>query len=254
MVHDGCHRVALSVAQFTEQRFNETTTLGGEAGQTGLDAIAPSLVRCQVHQVGLTEVAIVLGLLLHAKRGGLAAVFIPVASLLANLAAVFEYFDLTKGLVLNGALETAQRVQVLDFAPCAKGGVGLANRHVGVNAKRSLFHASIRRTNRNQNRAQFSDVVARLLRGTNVGTRNNLHERNTRSVVVHEGTVRSMDATRRPEVGRLAGVFFHMGPLDGDAESVGQRQVAVGVYRYVVLTYLVVLGHVGVEVVLAVKS
>ena len=56
------------------------------------------------------------------------------------------------------------------------------------------------------------------------------------------------------DVGRLAGVLLDVGPLDADADPVGQVEPAVDVERDVVLADLVRLRHVRVEVVLAVED
>ena len=55
------------------------------------------------------------------------------------------------------------------------------------------------------------------------------------------------------DVGGLAGVLLEVGPLDADPVAVGQVEPAVDVERLVVLADLVRLGHVGIEVVLAVE-
>ena len=55
------------------------------------------------------------------------------------------------------------------------------------------------------------------------------------------------------DVGDFAGVLL-VGPLDADAGPVGQVEPAVDVEGYVVLADLVRLGHVRVEVVLAMED
>ena len=59
---------------------------------------------------------------------------------------------------------------------------------------------------------------------------------------------------RPAEVRGLARVLFEVGSLDADPGAVGQVEEALGVDRLVVLADLVVLGHVGIEVVLAVEA
>src|SRR3954447_8790423 len=55
------------------------------------------------------------------------------------------------------------------------------------------------------------------------------------------------------EVGALASVLFHVGAFDPDLRSIGQSEEAIDVQGLVVLTDLIRLGHVGIEVVLAVE-
>ena len=62
-----------------------------------------------------------------------------------------------------------------------------------------------------------------------------------------------MDATAASDVGGLAGVLLHVGPLDTDAFARRQLQPTVDIDRLVVLRDLIVLGHVGIEVVLAME-
>ena len=60
-----------------------------------------------------------------------------------------------------------------------------------------------------------------------------------------------MDATAATGVGVLAGVLLDMGAFDADASSIRQIEPTVDIDRTVELTDLIVLGHIGVEVVLA---
>ncbi len=57
-----------------------------------------------------------------------------------------------------------------------------------------------------------------------------------------------------PDVGGLASVLLHVGPGDADTRAVGQVEPAADVERLVVLTDLVVLGHVRIEIVLPVED
>ncbi len=102
--------------------------------------------------------------------------------------------------------------------------------------------------------AQLRRVEARLRRGADVGGGHDLDERHAGPVVVDEGVVGVVDATAAADVRRLAGVFFHMGTLDAYPAVVGQLQPAVDIDGRVVLADLIVLGHVRVEVILAVEQ
>ena len=87
-----------------------------------------------------------------------------------------------------------------------------------------------------------------------VGPADDLDERHAGAVEVDQRGVAAVDAAAgAADVGRLAGVLLEVGPLDADAGAVGQVEPAVDVERLVVLADLVRLGHVRVEVVLAVE-
>ena len=58
-----------------------------------------------------------------------------------------------------------------------------------------------------------------------------------------------VDAAASADVSGLARVLLHMGADYPDPVTGGQLQPAVDIYRHVVLAYLVVLGHIGIEVV-----
>ncbi len=69
-------------------------------------------------------------------------------------------------------------------------------------------------------------------------------------VVVDEAVAGVGDAPAAPDVGGLARVLLEVGPLDADPVPRRQLELAVGVDGQVVLADLVVLRHVGIEVVL----
>ena len=83
-----------------------------------------------------------------------------------------------------------------------------------------------------------------------------LHERDTGAVVVDERVVGTLDPAGGPShVGVLAGVFLHVGALDGDGDDGAVLEfdldLAFGRDGLIGLAGLEVLGHVRVEVVLA---
>ena len=253
-VHHDFNSVELGRRRVRQRGNDLGATLGRHRRQRGTNGVLPLLARGQVDEVGVAEVAVVLGVFLHAQRGGLPHDFVPVTGLLANHAALFNQFNLAQGLVIDCALQTAQRVQVLNLTAGAEGLARAPDRDVGVDTHRALFHAAVRGTRGNQDAAEFGGVGAGLGRGANVRGRDNFHQWHATAVVVNEGTVGAGQPARTTEVGRLAGVFFHVGPLDADATAVGQVEVAVRVNWQVVLRDLVVLALVRVEVVLAVEG
>src|SRR5579859_1894620 len=81
-----------------------------------------------------------------------------------------------------------------------------------------------------------------------------LHQGHAGPVVVHEGMGRLVDPAAPADVGRLARVLLEMGAQDPHPPATRRLQPAVDVDRLVVLGDLVVLGHVRIEVVLAVED
>ena len=103
----------------------------------------------------------------------------------------------------------------------------------------------------------MGDVGARHLRGLRPGAEDgpgdDLDQRHAGPVVVDDGVVGPVDASRRPDVGQFAGVLLHVSTFDLDHETLPvdlQIDPAVEGDRFVVLGGLEVLGHVRVEVVL----
>ena len=151
--------------------------------------------------------------------------------------------------------EGPHRVQVLDLAPGPEGVVrGAPHRHVGVDPHRALLHLPVRGARGHQDGSELGGVGPGLSRRPHVRAAHDLDQGDPGPVVVDEGVVGPVDPARCPGVGGLAGVFFHVGPLDPDHGPVGQLEVAVHVDGLVVLADLVVLGLIGIEVVLPVEG
>ena len=150
--------------------------------------------------------------------------------------------------------ERAQRVEVLHLTARPElGCAASAHRDVGVDAQRALLHPAVRRAGGDEDRPQLVDVAAGLLGAADVGLRDDLDERHAGAVVVDERVVGAVDPAAPADVGRLAGVLFDVGADDSDDRAVGQLDSTADVDRLVVLADLVVLRHVGIEVVLPVE-
>ena len=81
----------------------------------GEDLLLPLGADDERREVGLGEVAVVVGLLLGAHGVGAAFGVVPEARLLDDAAAVFDDADLALDLVLDGGADVAEAVDVLDF-------------------------------------------------------------------------------------------------------------------------------------------
>ena len=212
------------------------------------------LRRCQRHEVGLEEVAIVVGVFLGSQRVRATVAFIPVPSLLSNDIATLEQIDLSAGLVLDGPADRPHTVDVLDLAAGAERSTGLVHADIGVDPHAAFLHLGMGCLDRQENAAQFGDVLPGLLGRADVGTADDLDQRNAGTVEVDQRVVAAVNSATGPtEVCALPCVFFEVSALDADAGSVGQREEPIDIQRLVVLTDLICLGHVGIEVVLAVE-
>src|SRR5207302_2868310 len=109
--------------------------------QRRTDLLDPVGVRCKGDEVRLREVAVVLRLLLAAPWAGGAGVLVEVPGLLHDADAAVEKRTLPLDLVAHGALDGAQRVDVLGLRPGAQlAGTGGCQRDVDVAAKAPLLH------------------------------------------------------------------------------------------------------------------
>src|SRR5690606_23436601 len=199
-----------------------------------------------LHEVGLGEVAVVLGLLLAAEGVGAAVVLVPVAGLLHDGFAGLQQRDLPAGLVVDGPAQGPQRVEVLDLAAGAEGLAGPAHRDVGVDPERPLLHAGVGHTGGDEDGPQLGHVGPGVLGRAHVGPGHDLEQRDAGAVVVDEAVAGLGDAPAAADVDRLAGVLLEVGPLDAHPQAGRQLQPAVDVDRQVVLADLVVLRDVRV--------
>ena len=176
------------------------------------------------------------------------------ASLLTDRATRLDLLNLPACFVVDCPTDGAHGVHVLDLTPRTKGLAWSAHRDVDVHAHRTLFHLRVTRTDGHEDAAQLVHVLTSLITGADVGTTDDLHERNAGTIEIHQRVVAAMDTATRPtEVSRLARVFFQVRALDADAHVTRQHQVPVDVQRLVVLADLIRLRQVGIEVVLTVE-
>ena len=171
-------------------------------------------------QVGLGEVAVVVGVGLRATRRGGAGVLVPVPRLLRDRAAGREDRRLALDLVAHGPLDRAHRVDVLGLG--ARAELLLAartQRDVGVAAEVAALHARLGDAQRDHDVADRLHVGLRDLGRTVLGAedrlRDDLDERHSRAVVVDERVLGTLDAAgRAADVRELAGILFHVRALD----------------------------------------
>ncbi len=115
-----------------------------QLGHRGPHLLDRRFVDHERQQVGVREVAVVVRLFLRAHRARLALVGIVQARFLLDLAAALEQLDLALDFVIDGALDEAERVDVLDLGAGAE--LGLADRAHGdvrVAAERAFLHVAV---------------------------------------------------------------------------------------------------------------
>ena len=214
----------------------------------------------QHHQIRIREVAVVVGVGLHAAAGGGLRGLVPVTGLLQNLAAFGKDGGLAADLVLDSLLDATERVHILGFGTGAERiGRAVAQRHVHVGAHVALLHAGMGDVQRTHDVADGAHVGACDFGGAvscafdRLG--HDFDQRHAGAVVVDQRVVGAFDtAVSATDVGVLAGVVFDVGALDRHTEDGAvlklHVEVAVAVGRLVILRDLVIARHVRVEVVL----
>jgi hypothetical protein len=192
-------------------------------------------------------------LLLGAHGEGAAFGVVPQPRLLHDAAALFEHADLTLDLVFERGADVAKAVDVFDFGFGAE--LLRALEHdadVGVAAQRALFHVAVAHRRVEQDLLQLGEVLEGLVGRAQIGLGDDLHQRRAAAVQVD---VRARGGVGKAVMQALARVLLQMQARDADAlglaVSVGDDDLAVLRNRLVELRYLVALGRVGIEVVLA---
>ncbi len=137
-------------------------------------------------------------------------------------------------------------------------GTGRTHRDVGIATQRAFLHLHVADAQHEQRPAQRFEVGDRIARAMQLGLGDALHQRNAGTIEIEQGIGAAGDAAvARARVRRFPRVFFQM---DAREAATLQRTVvepirhlAADRQRHVVLRDLVILGHVGIEVVLAIE-
>ena len=203
--------------------------------------------RLNGHQVGVGEVAVIVGVLLAAHGEGFAGLFVKPAGLLDNLLPPFQRLYLPLILVLDSLLDELEGVEVLHLGAGAEGFPRLMHRQVDVAPEGTFLHPAVGNPCEKHHGPKLLQVGHGLLRRADVRLRHNLDERHAAPVAVQITAVLVMD--------QLTGVLLNVNP--GDADFLGSRrgldfQRTLLAKGQVVLGNLVGLGQVGVEIVLPV--
>ncbi len=206
----------------------EVGLVGGE-GVGGLEARAPGLrqlgqarphlfhpgrLHVERRQVGLGEVAVVVGELLRAHRDGHHPVGIPEARLLHDPLVGVERAALPLDLVLQRVADVTERVHVLDLDLGPVLGLpARPERDVGVAAQGALLHVPVAHPEVDHDGAQGSEIRGGLVGAAQVGLGDDLHQRHAGPVVVHAAGLGGLE---RALVEQLAHVLLEVHALDAD--------------------------------------
>ena len=169
-------------------------------------------------EVGLGEVAVVVGLLLRPPRGQRAAAGVEVVGLLHDLAAGLVDRDLPRDLGVDALGDEAERVHVLQLAAGAQlRRSRRPDRDVGVDAQRPLLHLGVGDPELDDRLPQQLQEAARVLGGVDVGAGDDLDERRAAAVEVDERVVGAADPAGAPaDMRRLRRVLLEVRADDPD--------------------------------------
>ncbi len=170
----------------------ESLELGlGQFRQTGADFFHPGLVDDERGQVRLGEVAVILGFFFAPLGEGRLAGLVPAARLLDDGLALAQPLALTFDFVGDGALQSAEAVQVLDFGAFAQGHIaGNSNGDVGLKAEHAFLHVARVDAQIAEDVSQRFGVGARFGGGTHIRFGDNFQQGDSRPVQVHQAAGR----------------------------------------------------------------
>ena len=210
------------------------------------------------HEVRLREVAVVLRLLLRARRRRFLVARHEMERLLLHLPARLVDRDLPRDLALDSLRREVERVHVLQLGARAQlGRARGTNGHVDVEAHRALLELGVRQVELDDGLPQELQEALRGLGVVDVGLADDLDERRPAAVEVDERRGRTVETSRRCDMDVLRRVLLEMRACDADRHVAVLRrhdEMSSRAEGLVVLTDLVRLRQVGIEVVLAVED
>ncbi len=227
----------------------ETCALLGRQFRQGLAQVFDvGLVHFHRQQVRAREVAVIVGFFLGAHAARLVSVRIIQAGFLHDLAAVLDQLDLTLHLEVDGTLDEAEGVDVLDLRAGAEGFLALgAHRDVDVATQGTFGHVAVGDAQVGDDGVDRLHVGHRFLGGTHVRLGDDFQQRRAGTVEVDTGHALEVFMQR------LAGIFLEVGMVDADrlARAIFQKDLehARTDDGLIHLAGLVALGQIRVEVV-----
>lgn len=205
-------------------------------------------------QVGVGEIAVVVGVFLGAQEVVAAFGGVPAAGFLGDGAAGGDFAGLAGDFVLDASLDGGDGVEVLHLGARAVLGAGLADGDIHIAAHLAFLHVAVGDAGLGEEHAEGVEEGDGLVGGAQVGRGDDLEERGAGAVVVDEGAGGG--------VGEFADILLEVRVVDGDvlvlahdvARGAGELDLDGAAERDGVvreLGDLVVLGAVRVEVVFA---
>ena len=192
-------------------------------GAQALDQLGGRLDR---DEVGLGEVAVVVGLLLRAPRRERAAAGVEIVRLLDDLSAGLVDGGLPCDLGVDPLGDEAERVHVLQLAAGAQlRRPRRPDRDVGVDTQCPLLHLGVRDPELDDRLPQKLQEAAGVLGGVDVGAGDDLDERRAASIEVDERVVGAADPAGAPaDMRRLRRILLEMRANDPDlVVTIGRR-------------------------------
>ena len=222
----------------------------GELGHGGFDLLDALAADDYGQEVGIREVAVIVGFFFAAHGARLVGFGVVEAGFLLDAAAVFDYGDLPSDFEGDSFFHKAVRVDVLDLAARTElAAAALAHRDIGVATHRALRHVAVRDVEIAHEGVDLFQIGYGLGAAAQFGLGDYLNQGRARAVEV--------DAAQALEffVQRFAGVFFEVrsGYADNLLTAVFQvdAEFAFADYGQLHLADLVAFGQIRIKVVLA---
>ena len=128
------------------------------------------VIQPHLRQVGVGEIAVVVGFFFGAHRPRFAAFGVIQPRLLHYVAAGFERVNLARDFVFNRLFHEAERVDVFEFGAGAEFALaGAAHRHICIAAQRALLHVAVRDVEVSHQRMHLAQVGGGFGRRAHVG-------------------------------------------------------------------------------------
>ena len=150
-----------------------------------------------------------MGILFGTHRIRIFFIVIPAARLLNHLFSLFQKLDLPCPLTVNGSCNGFKGVEVFHFCTCTElFCTHFPHRKIHVGTHGALLQLTVRCAKILDDQAKLIQIRNDLLRISHIRLRDNLNQRNTASVVVHQGTVFPL------VMNQFSCIFLHMDFMD----------------------------------------
>ncbi len=202
-------------------------------------------------QIRLREIAIIVGVLLAAHRVAHAALVVPAAGFLQNLAAVLQQLNLPENLIFNGPGNGLKGIHIFSFGARAQLRIAhAAHGKVHVRPHRALLHFAIGNIQIFQGGFQLFQISQHIIGAGHIRLANDFQQGHAATVKINQR------ATALGLVVQLASVLLHMDFVNTHLFSAlrrGNLQIPVAANGQIQLRGLERFGQIRVKVIFAVK-